>query len=143
MSSSEQRKKRVAVKSGLYKVANAPGERDYLYGSRCRACGTYFYPQRGYCAHCFSEDLEEVALSERGEVWSYTTVTQTYPGAVLTGPFVMASVELPEEVWVDTLLTDVDPESVKIGTPVEIYFFKVSEDEEREVVAFGFRPVAS
>ena len=143
MVSSEQQKKRVAVKSGIYKVATAPGEKDYLYGSRCKACGTYFYPQRGYCANCFSDDLEEVALSERGKVWSYTVVTQTYPGAVLTGPFVMAAVELPEKVWVDTLLTDVDIENVQIDTEVEIYFFKVSEDEEKEVIAFAFRPVSS
>ena len=112
MSASEQKKKRVAVKGGVYNPATSPGEKDYLYGSRCRACNTYFYPKRGYCAECFSEDLEEAPLSERGKIWTYSIVTQTYPGTLLTGPFVSGIVELPEKVWVETLVTDVDMDNV-------------------------------
>ena len=46
-----------------------------LIGSRCRACGTYAFPKESFfCRNpaCASTELEEVPLSPRGRLWSYT-----------------------------------------------------------------------
>ena len=135
-----QGKKTVAVKRGVYKLPT-PEEEGYLIGSKCRNCGAYLYPQKKVCVYCCSENLEEVALSKRGKIWSYTMGRQTYPGVLLTTPFVVAYVELPEQVYILTLLTGVDFEDIKIGMDVESYFFKVAGDEDKDVIAFAFRPV--
>lgn len=136
----DKQKRKVAVKGGIYKLATSPGEKDYLIGSKCTSCGAHFYPKRAVCVYCYGQDMEEVPLSDRGKLWSYTIARQTYPGTLLTPPFVVANVELPERVYVTSLLTGVDFKDVRIGMDVELYFFKVTEDEEREVFAFAFRP---
>ena len=142
MVGSKQQKRRVAVKGGVYRLATSPGEKDHLIGCRCKGCGQYFFPKRLACPFCYGQEMEEVTLSERGKVWSYTVARQTYPGTMLTPPFAVARVELPEKVYATSLLTGVDFDSIRIGLDVELYFFKVTEDEEREVVAFAFRPVS-
>lgn len=136
-------KKKVAVKKGVYTLPLSPEEKGHIIGSRCKSCGTYFYPTREVCAKCYAEEMEEVALSSRGKIWSYTVARQAYPGTLLTPPFIAAYVELPEKVWVQSLITDVELDAVKIGTDVELYFFKAAEDEEKELIAFAFRPVSA
>ena len=138
----DKQKRRVAVKGGVYRLAASLEEKDYLIGSKCAGCGAHFYPKRSVCVYCYGQDMEEVILSDKGKVWSYTVARQNYPGTLLTPPFVVANVELPEKVYVTSLLTGVDFGSVRIGMDVELYFFKVTEDEEREVFAFAFRPMS-
>ena len=51
---------------------------------------------------------------------------------------------MPEKVMILSLITDIDPENVKIGTEVELYFWKAEEDAEgNELMAYAFLPVAS
>jgi len=120
------------------------GEQGYLIGSRCKKCGDYFYPKRAICANCYSEEMEEVALSTRGKIHTYTIARTSYPGLPLTAPFITGQVELPEQVQVLSLITGIDFDQVKIGTDVELYFWKVREDEEgNEVMAFAFKPVGT
>jgi len=136
-------KKRVPIKQGLFKVP-ADREKGYLIGSRCKKCGDCFYPKRAVCANCYSQEMEEVALSTRGKIYTYTIARTSYPGVPLTAPFITAQVELPEKVQVLSLITGIDFDKVKIGTDVELYFWKVREDEEgNEVMAFAFKPVGT
>ena len=136
-------KKKVPVKEGLFKVPT-DGEKGHLIGSKCKKCGEHFYPTRVVCPNCYSEEMEEVALGTRGKIYTYTIARVSYPGTPLTAPFITGQVELPEKVQALSLITDIDFEAVKIGTDVELYFWKVREDEEgNEVMAFAFRPVSA
>jgi len=142
MSASEA-KKRMPIKEGLFKVP-ADGERGHLIGSRCKKCGDCFHPKRVVCANCYGEEMEEVALGTRGKIYTFTIAHTGYPGMPLTPPFITGQVELPEKVNVLSLITDIDFEAVKIGMDVELYFWKVREDEEgNEFMAFAFRPVST
>src|SRR5687768_6443996 len=48
-------------------------ERPHLVGSRCKACGQTFVGLRRNCARCTAIDqMEEIRLSDRGEVWVWT-----------------------------------------------------------------------
>lgn len=141
LAGNEERKK-IAVKGGIYTISEND-EAAYLIGSQCKKCGTKFYPQRKICAHCYGNDLEEIALSKRGKIWSFTDAQQTYPGVLLKAPFIVGLVELPEKVYVMTQLTGIDPKDLKIGLGVEFYEYKIAEDAEREIIAFAFRPVSN
>jgi uncharacterized OB-fold protein len=135
-------KKRLPIKEGLFKPPSN-GNPGYLIASRCKACGEYFHPQRVVCANCYSEDLEDVALGNRGRIFTYTIARIGYPGTPVTAPFVTGQVELAEGVRVLSLTTDIDLDKVKIGTEVELYFWKTGEDEVgNEVMAYAFRPVS-
>ena len=136
-----EEKKRIPFKEGLYALPG-DGREGHLIGSRCRSCGEYFHPKRVVCAKCYSEDQEEVALSKRGAIFTYTIARVAYPGTPVTPPFVTAQVELPEKVQVLSLITDIDMNNVKIGAEVGLYFWKTGEDSEgNEIVAYAFRPV--
>ena len=136
-------KKRVPVREGLYRVPT-DGEKGYLIGSRCKRCGDYFHPRKVVCANCYSQEMEEVALSSRGTIHTYTIARTSYPMTPLVAPFIVGEVKLAEEVQVLTLVTDIEFDAVKIGMDVELHFWKVREDEEgNEVMAYAFRPVST
>ena len=139
----DEAKKKVPIKDGLFRL---PGNGDpgHLIGSRCTACGESFHPKRFVCLNCYSEDLDEIALSRRGKIQTYTIARVGYPMAPVKAPFVTAQVETAEKVMVLSLITDIDMENVEIGAEVELYFWKAEEDAEgNELMAYAFRPVAS
>ena len=117
------------------------GESPALMGSRCPQCGEHFYPPRYVCLNCYHEGLEEVALSTRGELWTFTIARAALPGTLMTPPYVIAQVRLPEGVSVATVLTDVDPETVRVGMPLDLVVEKALVDSEgNDVMTFKFRP---
>ena len=131
----------IAVKRGAYKLPLGD-EEGHLIGTKCTTCGSYNYPARNNCLDCFSDEVEETALSKRGIIWAYTIPHKTYDGVLLKPPFIAAKIKLPEEVFVLSLVTGVDIEDVKIGTEVECYFYTIWEDEKKQVIAFAFKPVS-
>lgn len=136
-------KKQVPIKEGLFKLPSN-GDPGSLIGSRCKACGEFFHPPRAVCVSCFSEDLEEVGLSRRGQIFSFTIGRVGDPTAPVKAPFLTAQVELPEKVSVLSLITGIDFDKVKIGTEVELYFWKTGEDDKgNDVMAYAFRPVST
>lgn len=149
MTTSDQKKMR-PLKSGVCVLPSSPGDKGHLLGTRCRQCGTTYFPdyncpspKRAFCPTCYSNDMEEnVALSTKGKVWTYTITHQVYPGTPMTPPFIVAEVELPEQVLVMTAITDCAHDEVKIGMEVELDFITTGIDSEgTEVKAFVFKPV--
>lgn len=118
------------------------GEGAHLIGSKCKNCGDVFFPKREVCLNCGKIDMEEIALSTRGKLDTYTIITQVPPGAMVTAPFVSARILLPEGVYVGALLADDDFQRLKVGMDVELVIDKLVEDKEgNEIIAYKFRPV--
>jgi uncharacterized OB-fold protein len=141
-------KKMVPLVQGTYKLASGPGEESHLLGRRCVKCGTYFFPNTGHqkivCSNCFGRELEEVALSHKGTLYSYVLCNAVADFVVVKPPFAIGTILLPKEnllVW--TVSTpDTDLNSLKVDMDVELVFVKVKEDKEgNDVMAFEFRPV--
>lgn len=109
----------------------ADGDEPYLVGTRCRTCGTYhFPPERTFCRNpgCAGEDLEEVPLSRRGTVWSWTTNHYDGPPpTVLKAPYTVAAVELARERMIVLGLTEGD---VEVGDEVEVTVGPLDEDTQ-------------
>ena len=130
-------RKQVPIKGARLRLGGSPA----LLGSRCPGCGEHFYPPRYVCLNCYHEGLEEVALSTRGELYSFTIARVALPGTLMIPPYVIAQVRLTEGVQIATVLTDVDPETVRIGMPLEMVVEKASVDSEgNDVMTFKFRP---
>src|SRR5579885_2761757 len=75
-----------------------------LLGTRCMACGTYYFPRLAtLCRNpgCNGEKFEEVPLSRRGKLWSYTSASYQPPPPYVAhepfAPFGIAAVELERE----------------------------------------------
>ena len=142
MSGEAPKKEQIPIEEGLFVVPSSPFRKSYLVGSKCRSCGEVIFPPRRCCRRCSSTDLEEVALSRRAKLYSFTSIVVKLPNAKLQPPYFVGVVELPEGERIRTLLTDSDPALLRIGDEMELVIDVVYEDESgREVLGWKFRPV--
>src|SRR3972149_4522728 len=84
----------VPLREGIFRLPSA-GEEAALMGSRCSDCGKHFFPRRHVCLNCSRQGLDEVPLSGRGKVWTFTIVRQTPPGSLTRAPHPTAYAGLP------------------------------------------------
>jgi uncharacterized OB-fold protein len=112
-----------------------------LEGRRCKSCGACQFPPRETCAVCRGRQTEPFRFSGRGTVFSFAEVAQPLQG--FPGPYLAALVELDEGVRVTAQLTDVDPDEVEIGMPVEMVTRRLQEKGPHGYLVYGykFRPV--
>jgi uncharacterized OB-fold protein len=115
---------------------------DILPGCRCRDCGEVYYPRRMRCSNCTSVNLDDIAITPKGKLASYTTLTLAPPGSAVEAPYSIGAVVTPEGAHITTVLTEPDPEKLKVGMDVEMVVVKVREDAEgNDVMAYKFKPV--
>jgi uncharacterized OB-fold protein len=95
---------------------------------KCNDCGLVYYYPRTLCPDCFSENVDWVEASGSGEVYSYsmTDTMSGWPSDDL--PLVVAYVELDEGPRMITNI-DADPDTVEVGTRVEVQFVETNETD--------------
>nr|HID59948.1 DNA-binding protein [Desulfobacterales bacterium] len=138
-------KNRIPIKEGLW-TTPASGEEPQLIGSKCKACGELFFPrkEKGWCIHCQQETLEDVRLSRRGKIVSFSVVMQQPGGDFYKGPvpYAYGCVDLPDGIRIESLFTTDDFNELKVGRDVELRIEKLYEDDEgNEVLTFKFTPI--
>ncbi len=88
---------------------------------RCTNCGTFRQPPQPTCRHCGSFENEWAKMSGRGTVYSYIVSRQAiHPALTDLVPFATVVVELEEGPHLTSNLTNVSPDEVRIGQPVEL-----------------------
>ena len=95
------------------------------------------------CHKCAGENLDEIALSKRGKLASFTVAWAAPEG--FKPPVIMGYIDLPEGVRLISLLSGVeaDKDALKAGQEMELVFEPIRTDEEgKQVLAFKFKPVA-
>jgi uncharacterized OB-fold protein len=126
------------------------GAEPHLIGVRCTRCGTYFFPRtQTLCANpsCGGQEFEQVELSRRGRLWSFTENRYPPPEPYVSPdpfvPYTVAAVELERErmIVLGQVSAGVDPESLQVGAEVELGVGKLYEDEQREYLVWNWRPV--
>ena len=133
-------RREIPIREGLFQIPFSPSENPYLIGSRCRNCQDVMFPQRPICLNCFGEDLEQVRLSFRGRLFTFT-INHQGPREFPT-PYASGFVDLPEGVRIYSLLTDWEAKGLKIGIEMELVIEKIKEDSEGNIVmGYKFRPV--
>ena len=134
--------KRVPVRDGLFSGMLSDLGRLSLAGSRCSSCGETSLGSKTICANCGKETVQDIALGQRGILWTYTVVRHrppgNYKGPEPFVPFGLGLVELPEGVRVMAPIR-CDIEKLRIGLPLK-FKATVRPDDGREVVAFTFEP---
>ena len=114
-----------------------------LVGEECDNCGTKLFPPRDVCLECEAPAKELFTFTGVGEVYSYTTIYDTPAGFEPYAPYTVALVKLDEGPLLTAQLTDIDPENVEIGMPVEMVTRKLRTDGEEGMIVYGykFRPM--
>jgi uncharacterized protein len=140
-------KQRVPAVDGWFTTDPA---RPALLGTRCTACGTVFFPrEETFCRspRCQGTKFEEVELSRRGRLWSYTNNAYQPPAPFVAPtdpyrPFAVAAVELERErmVVLGQVVEGVRVEELEVGMEMELVLDTLNEDEENQYVVWKWRP---
>ena len=126
------------------------GAEPALIGSRCTTCGTVFFPRaEGFCRNpaCAGEAFEEVPLSRRGRVWSYTDAQYQPPAPYLPAadpyvPFALAAVELAEGLVVlGQVASGYGVSDLSVGAEVELVVERLYTDDSGERTVWKWKPV--
>ena len=121
-----------------------------LIGGKCPDCGNHVFPMQKDCPKCTGNQIEEVELSRRGTLWTWTVqgfppkappyIGETDPSRFES--YGVGYVELPGEVKVEARLTESNPERLEVGMEMELTVVPLKTDEQgNEIVTFAFRPV--
>ena len=135
---------RVPIEAGYFTIPDDPAELPRLLGSRCPACAEVFFPRRLVCAQCLHEGCEDVELSTRGRLWTWTychlpLFGKTDPSA---GGYGVGQVDLPEGPRVQAiLLGGVDDFEIGMDLELDLEVLR-TDDDGNEVVIHRFRPIA-
>ena len=136
---------RVPIEEGFFRIPDDPAEPPRLLGSRCPACGEAFFPRRLVCAKCLHEGTEDMELSTRGRIWTWTYCHVPMFGkldADVAG-YGVAQVDLPEGPRVQSILSG-GPDDFAIGMEVDIDLETLRQDGDgNDVVIYRFRPASA
>ncbi|HEX58854.1 MAG TPA: hydroxymethylglutaryl-CoA synthase [Methanomicrobia archaeon] len=111
-----------------------------LVGFKCKSCGEINLPRRRICRRCEKpSEFEEVKLSRRGRLYTFTIVEYGPPG--LERKYAIGVAELKEGVRLIGRLTDCKPEDAKVDMPVELVLRKVIERGGLVEYGYAFRPL--
>lgn len=141
-----QVKERVPAVEGWFSAGSEPA----LTGSRCRSCGTFAFPREAFfCRNpaCSGTEFEQVPLSRRGRIWSYTDACYQPPAPYVAAdpfvPFCIAAVELAQEkmVVMGQVVSGVAVDDLSVGQEVELVEDVLYEDDDHEYVVWKWRPL--
>jgi len=142
-------KPRIPAQEGWFTMDEASPA---LLGTRCTACKSVFFPrEETFCRNpaCMNQEFEEVELSRRGRLWSYTNNCYKPPAPYVPvtepfEPFAVAAVELEDEkmVVLGQVVGDVTTADLEVGMEMELVLDTLFEDEENDVVVWKWRPAA-
>jgi uncharacterized OB-fold protein len=99
-----------------------------LLVQRCINCGVAQHYPRAMCREC-AGDTEWQVCSGRGTLYTFSIVRQnrTPPFDALV-PYVVAMIDLEEGARMMGNVTDCDPDTVRIGMPVEVWFEHLGDE---------------
>lgn len=119
----------------------------HLLGTRCKACGTYYFPKlKTYCRNpaCQSDAFEEVQLSRTGKLWSYTNTCYQPPEPFVApqpfAPFAIAAVELQKEkmIVLGAVVNGIAVSELRAGMMLELVLEPLADGKQ----IYKWKPVA-
>ncbi|WP_031226719.1 Zn-ribbon domain-containing OB-fold protein [Streptomyces roseochromogenus] len=122
-----------------------------LLGTRCSSCTTVFFPREdAHCRnpYCTGGSLEEVPLSRKGHIWSYTDSRYRPPSPYVSNPelpwepYALIAVELAAErlVVLGQAAPGVTVADLTVGMEVEVVPGVLHEDAETTWTTWHWRP---
>lgn len=111
-----------------------------LYGSKCKRCGIPQYPPQKVCVNpaCGAiNEMEDYRFSDkRSTLFSYT---QDHTGSSLNPPLIFGMLDFEGGGRFLFDITDCEPESLKVGMPLEMSFRRKYLDEFRGIHGYFWK----
>jgi uncharacterized protein len=126
----------IPVREGIF-AEDAKGAK--LLGNKCRSCGQLFFPKAHFCFNCFGKSMENIVLSRRGKLYSYTIGHM--PSTHFQPPYAVGFVDMPEGVRVFAPLKMMKGKPFKIGTDMEVVIEELWREDDIQVIGYKFKLV--
>ncbi len=91
-----------------------------LLATRCRGCGTLYFPPQVDCPRCRRSDVEWVELSREGTLLTYTVIYVKPMSFAHYPDYAVGIARLPEGVNVTAWIRETDPRKLRVGMRVRI-----------------------
>ena len=110
-----------------------------LLGNKCKSCGKIYFPKAQFCFDCFDKGMEEVGLSRRGKLYSYTIgrMASTH----FRPPYAVGLIDLPEGVRVFAPLIMTEDETYTMGMEMELVIEELWRENHNEIIGYKFKPM--
>jgi uncharacterized OB-fold protein len=96
---------------------------------RCTDCRAWRHLPRLMCGECGSFNYEWARSSGKGKIYSWITVVQPMiPAFNDAVPYTVPLVDMDEGVRMVAIIEGVEPEAMKLGMPVEVFFDDVTSE---------------
>jgi uncharacterized protein len=95
-------------------------EKGEVRGTKCKKCGTSFFPPRADCSKCLSSDMEWVAITKPGKLVTYSKVYYGPAGFEDKAPYVLGVAQFGDLKvfgFINKSLTD---DQIKVGMDVRV-----------------------
>lgn len=127
---------RVPVKEGTFLESPEGG---VLLANKCKACRQVFFPKAAFCLTCSNQEMEELQLSRRGTLYTYTIVRM--PSMHFEPPYAIGYVTMPEGINIFAPLIMSDDKPFIIGMDVEVVIEKLWQETDNDIIGYKFKPV--
>ncbi len=107
-------------------------------GNKCKSCGQVFFPKVVACLNCLVENMEELKLSRRGKLYSYTIARM--PSLHFEAPYAVGYVDVPEGVRIFAPLKIREGKAFQIGMEMEVVIETLWKEGEKEIIGYKFQP---
>jgi len=116
-------------------------QRYRLEAKKCTGCGKVHFPPRLICDACRCREFEDTTLPREGKVLTWTVIHVPPPRFDLEAPYVVAIVELEDNVRLTCQVVDCDPDELAVDLPVELVFRRIQEDSQADIIQYGYKAV--
>lgn len=114
-------------------------ERYRMEAIKCSKCSQIFFPKRVVCPDCKKQDFENIKLSGKGILNTFTIIRVPPAGFADQVPYAIGIVELEEGIKITTQITDCNPEMLKIGDKMVTEFRRINEEGKNGVIMYGYK----
>ena len=139
--------KMIPLDSGFWTKPAGGNEEIQLIGSKCSSCEELFFPKKNknWCTYCHKRTLEDILLSRKGKIATFSVVMQQPAGGFYHGevPYSYGCIDLEDGIRIKSLISSDNYDSLKAGMNVELVIEKLWDDKDgNEISTFKFKPVA-
>ncbi|MBW2057880.1 MAG: Zn-ribbon domain-containing OB-fold protein [Deltaproteobacteria bacterium] len=100
-----------------------------ITATRCKSCGTEFFPPRADCFRCMASDMEWIPLDTRGRLATFTMIhvppehfaskTMMPFSSITLQPCPVGLLEIEGGLRIMGWIPHVEPENLRIGMPLK------------------------
>lgn len=113
----------------------------YLLEAQKFDSGYVSLPNRYIDPNSGSRTFEKINLKGTGTILSFTIIHIASDQFAHTTPYPVAIIETDEGARLTAMVTDCEPNDVKIGARVELVFRKILEEGESGIINYGYKAV--